>query len=210
MSLKNAVPMNLGSLYTAKNAPPLDEADRIAQSLPTAVGEAFARRNTAKLAEQDAELLAGLAAKGLRTWPGQRDAGTYVLGYSRGGGFYFDAGACQAVLDDKIKVESGFIDHFTADSVVLNGDRAQKYDVVVMATGFTNVKDNVRRILGDKIGDQLSQIWGVDGEGELYSAWRDCGVPRLWLQVGTLMQARYYAKCVLLALAPRSLVGARS
>jgi hypothetical protein len=82
MSLTNAVPMNLGNLYTAKGGPPLEHADRIAQSMPTAVGEAFARRNTAKLAEQDAELLAGLKAKGLRTWPGQRDAGTYVLGNS--------------------------------------------------------------------------------------------------------------------------------
>lgn len=136
--------------------------------------------------------------------------------HRRGGGFYFDAGACQAVLDGKIKVESGYIDHFTSDTVVLNGDREQKYDVVVMATGFTNVKDNIRRILGDTIGDQLTQIWGIDGEGELYGAWRDCGVPRLWLQVGTLMQARYYARIVALrikaeleGLAPAPYAGAR-
>jgi cation diffusion facilitator CzcD-associated flavoprotein CzcO len=120
------------------------------------------------------------------------------------------------VLDGKIKVESGFIDHFTSDTVVLNGGREQKYDVVVMATGFTNVKDNVRRILGDAIGDQLTQIWGIDGEGELYGAWRDCGVPRLWLQVGTLMPARYFARIVALrikaeleGLAPAPYAGAR-
>lgn len=108
-------------------------------------------------------------------------------------------GACEEVLKGNIKVLPGYIDHFTEDKVVFSDNREENFDIVVFATGFVNVKDNIRRILGDKLADEIPQIWGVDPEGELYGAWKDNGCQRLWLQVGTLMQARYFSKCVYLA-----------
>jgi hypothetical protein len=38
----------------------------------------------------------------------------------------------------------------------------------------------------------------MDEEGELNSAWKDCGVKNLWIMVGTLQAARYHSKKVAL------------
>lgn len=44
--------------------------------------------------------------------------------------------------------------------------------------------DSVRRTLGEDVASRCKPIWGMDEEGELNSAWRDCGVPNLWIMVG--------------------------
>jgi lysine/ornithine N-monooxygenase len=87
---------------------------------------------------------------------------------------------------------------FTADHVVLDGDREREYDLVVMATGFSNTIDSVRRTLGDDVASRCKPIWGMDREGELNSAWRNCGVQGLWIMVGTLQHGRYHSKKVAL------------
>ena len=92
---------------------------------------------------------------------------------------------------------------FTQDKVILNGDREQEYDLVVLATGFSNTIDSVRRTLGDDVASRVKPIWGMDEEGELNSAWRDTGVKNLWLMVGTLQLARYHSKKVALRIKAR-------
>jgi hypothetical protein len=87
--------------------------------------------------------------------------------------------------------------------VVLNGGREQEYDLVVLATGFSNTIDSVRATLGDEVADRFKPIWGMDEEGELNSAWRDTGVPNLWLMVGTLQAARYHSKSIALRIKAR-------
>lgn len=132
--------------------------------------------------------------RGFRVWRGQRDTGTHTLGYTKNGGFYFDAGACNAIIDGRIKVEQGYPIAFTENGVILNGDRQQGYDLIIFATGFSNTIDSVRNILGDEIASRCKPIWGMDQEGELNSAWKTSGVPGLWLMVGTLQAGRYHSK----------------
>lgn len=87
---------------------------------------------------------------------------------------------------------------FTADHVVLDGDREKTYDLVVCATGFSNTIDSIRRTLGDDVASRCKPVWGMDAEGELHSAWRNCGVKGLWIMVGTLQHGRYHSKKVAL------------
>lgn len=87
---------------------------------------------------------------------------------------------------------------FTSEGVVLTGGIEQKYDLVVMATGFSNTIDSVRRTLGEDVASRCKPIWGMDEEGELNSAWRNCGVQGLWIMVGTLQHGRYHSKKVAL------------
>lgn len=44
---------------------------------------------------------------------GQHDTDLHTLAYTRNGGFYFDAGACQAIIDGRMKVGQGYPDRFT-------------------------------------------------------------------------------------------------
>ncbi|TYJ56347.1 hypothetical protein B9479_002895 [Cryptococcus floricola] len=206
MSLTHSIPRILGAYKPDDEGrrPDIDVADRLAHSMPVGPGEELGRRLGEELTELDHDLLHALEDKGFKTWRGQRETSTQTLGYTRAGGFYFDAGACQQILEDKIRVEQGSIDHFTEDKVVLNGGKEQEYDLVILATGFSNTIDSIRRTLGDQVADRCKPVWGMDEEGELNGAWRaDPGVPNLWIVVGTLQAARYHSKKIALNIKAR-------
>jgi len=40
-------------------------------------------------------------------------------------------------------------------------------DVVVLATGYDNMRTTVRKTLGDEIADRCKDVWDLDEEGEL-------------------------------------------
>ncbi|KAE8370291.1 putative flavo protein [Aspergillus caelatus] len=196
MSLEESVPRMIAPLYEPKGGkhPDMDTTDRVANSLPTGPSEELFRRTAKDIWNADAELLAKMEKAGFRVWRGQRDTGQQTLAYTRNGAFYFEAGACQAIIDGSIKVEQGYPVRFTEDHIVLNGEREQKYDLVILATGFSNTVESVRQIFGDDIADRFNPIWGMDEEGELNSAWKLTGVPDLWLMVGALQHSRYHSK----------------
>lgn len=202
MSLTHSVPRVLG-IYAPDadgNRPDLEEKDRLFFATPTGPGEELSRRNAKILEDLDRPLLDALNARGLRTWRGQRGTGNATLGQTRNGGFYFDAGACDHVIDGKIKVEQGYIESFTEDKVILNDGREREFDLIVFATGFSNTIDSIRATLGDKIADQCGPIWGIDEEGEYKTAFRETGVPNFWIMVGFLPMTRYNSKVLALRL----------
>ncbi|CAG7915956.1 unnamed protein product [Penicillium olsonii] len=202
MSLTRSVPRMLGGYAPDENGklPDTDVQDRLNFSMPVGPGEELAKRTAKDLENLDAPLLEALNARGLRTWRGQRDTGNSTLGQTRNGGFYFDAGACEEIINGNIKVEPGFIEKFTEDKVVLNGNREKEFDLVIFATGFSNTIDSIRATLGEKIASQCGPIWGIDEEGEYKTAYRETGVPNMWIMVGFLPMTRYASKLLALRL----------
>jgi cation diffusion facilitator CzcD-associated flavoprotein CzcO len=112
MSLTHSVPRIIGSYEPKKGGakPDLDQVDRAAYSMPVGPGEELGRRLAGELAELDKKLIDDMEASGFKTYLGQRETGTQTLGYTRNGGFYFDAGACEQVIQGKIKVAQGAIE----------------------------------------------------------------------------------------------------
>ncbi|CAK7235711.1 hypothetical protein SBRCBS47491_009388 [Sporothrix bragantina] len=196
MSLEHSAPRNIGNYAPDAHGerPPLEEQDRVWFALPVGPAEELSRRNAAVLESLDRELLDGLNKAGLRTWRGQRGTGSATQGKTRNGGFYFDAGACEHVINGKIRVEQGYIEKFTEDKVILSGGRERQYDLVVFATGFTPLNDSIRQTLGATIADKIAPVWGVDEEGEYNVAYRETGVKNLWIMVGFLPYARFHSK----------------
>ncbi|KOC18134.1 putative flavin-containing monooxygenase [Aspergillus flavus AF70] len=196
------VPRMLGSYAPDEygNLPDLEEQDRLFFSMLVGPGEELSRRTAKVLEDLDRPLLEALNARGLRTWRGQRDTGNSTLGQTRNGGFYFDAGACEEIINGNIKVEPGYIEKFTADKVILNSGREKEFDLVVFATGFSNMIDSIRATLGEKIASQCGSIWGIDEEGEYKTVYRETGVPNLWIMVGFLPMTRYASKLLALRL----------
>lgn len=195
MSLTHSVPRMIG-IFEPKNGvrPNIDDMDRIFHAIPIGPAEELSRRTAKVLEDLDRELLDKLHARGLRTWRGQRNTGNATLGQTRNGGFYFDAGACEQIINGKIRVEQGFVEAFTSDSVILSGGRERKYDLVVFATGFSNAVDSIRAVLRDDVAKRLGPIWGIDEEGEFKSVYKASGVPGLWVMAGYLPYTRYHAK----------------
>ncbi|CAI6091934.1 unnamed protein product [Clonostachys chloroleuca] len=203
MSLTHSVPRVLGAYAPdpkTGNLPVLEEQDRLFFSTPVGPGEELSRRNAKVLEGLDKPLLDALNARGLRTWRGQRSTGNATLGQTRNGGFYFDAGACEHIINGKIKVEPGYIESFTEDKVILNGGRERDFDLVVFATGFTNTIESIRGTLGEEIASKVGPIWGIDEEGEARTAFRESGVKNLWITVGFLPLTRYVSKLIALRL----------
>ncbi|KAK9350907.1 hypothetical protein V1523DRAFT_418322 [Lipomyces doorenjongii] len=202
MSLTHSVPRMVGSYKPDANGnrPDLEDQDRLFFATPIGPNEEHARRNAKILEELDKPLLDGLHARGLRTWRGQRGTGGATLGQTRNGGFYFDAGACEHIINGEIKVEPGYIERFTEDKVILNDGRERQFDLIVFATGFSNTIDSIRATLGEKIADQCGPIWGIDEEGEFKTAYRETGVPNLWLMVGYLPYTRFHSKLLAMRL----------
>ncbi|KAJ5712786.1 hypothetical protein N7493_009254 [Penicillium malachiteum] len=202
MSLTHSVPRMLGGYAPDKNGnfPDLEAQDRLNFSTPVGPGEELAKRTAKDLEDLDRPLLEALNARGLRTWRGQRDTGNSILGQTRNGGFYFDAGACDEIINGNIKLESGFIEKFTENKVILNGGREREFDLVVFATGFSNTIDSIRAILGEEIASKCGPIWGIDEEGEYKTAYRETGLPNMWIMVGFLPMTRYASKLLALRL----------
>jgi cation diffusion facilitator CzcD-associated flavoprotein CzcO len=111
MSLTHSVPRVMG-LYKPVNGkrPDVEVADRLAYGMPVGPGEEMGRRLGVELTELDYDLLQALEDRGFKTWRGQRATSTQTLGYTKNGGFYFDAGACEQIINGNIKVEQGWID----------------------------------------------------------------------------------------------------
>ncbi|KAL3954837.1 hypothetical protein ACCO45_010400 [Purpureocillium lilacinum] len=202
MSLTHSVPLLLGGFApdAEGNRRDPEEHDRIFFSTPVGPGEELARRNAKVLEDLDKPLLEALNARGLRTWRGQRNTGNSTLGQTRNGGFYFDAGACEHIIDGKIKVEQGYIKRFTENKVILSEGREREFDLIVFATGFSNLNDSIRDTLGPRIADQVGPVWGIDEEGEYRNAFRETGVSKLWIMVGFLPMTRYQSRVLALRL----------
>lgn len=202
MSLTHSVPMFLG-MHKPEGGkrPDLTALDRGTFSMPTGPAEEMGRRFAEDLETLDHDLLQGLEEAGFRTWRGQRGTGFQTLAYTNGGAYYFEAGACERIIQGDIKVEQGSITGMEGTKVVWadeGGVRSREFDVVVLATGFRPAVDSIQAALGQDLASRIRKIWGMDSEGELRSVFRHCGVDNLWIVVSILPYGRYHSKLVAL------------
>lgn len=105
-------------------------------------------------------------------------------------------GCSKLIADDKIKVQQGKnIERFTENGLVFSdGTKIDNLAIVVLATGYSNMRDTARRIFGDKVADKVNPVWGLDDEGEINTMWRDSGHPKFWYMGGNLAVSRYFSK----------------
>ena len=144
----------------------------------------------------DAKLLEGLVARGFRLDNGDPDNTGYQMKYlRRGGGYYFNVGASDLIVDGEI----GLLHYQDIERVVANGllmkdGRVEEADVIVAATGYKNQQDVVRHFTGDAIANKIGQVWGFDNTGELRNMWCRTPQPGLWFTGGGLPHVRIFSK----------------
>ncbi|KAK9427522.1 hypothetical protein V1505DRAFT_404078 [Lipomyces doorenjongii] len=195
MSLANGIEYLNKGLFQ-DNGPPIDWADEIVETLPKAVLKAYMKRIIPIIADMDKDVINGLEKVGFRTTTGPDGSGHVFLSAERNGGYYFDSGACEHIINGDIKIQQGEIDHFTEDSVVFNDGNKIKPDVVIFATGVTGFRESLAETIGIDYVKFLKPVWGLDEENELNSCFRDCGIPRVYFMVGALPLARFNSKIV--------------
>ena len=193
LSQRNGVPI-FHSTYYSETSPPIAEADLLASSLPMALVTQLNPPATRMIAEGDREMLDALEGVGFHTTLGPNDAGMMYMGLVRGGGYYIDKGAAQLIINGEIRLQRGEIDHFTETGVVYKDGTEESANIVVFCTGYSNMREATRPIVGDEIADQLALVWGLDDTGELRTTHRHSGFPKLWFMANGFQQSRIHSK----------------
>jgi cation diffusion facilitator CzcD-associated flavoprotein CzcO len=193
ISSQYGVPATHEALYS-ENSPPVDQADLLSLSFPWKLYLELQPPHTQRIAEIDKELLDGLRAAGFQLTDGINGSGLLGLGIGRGGGFYIDKGCSSLIADRKIALKHGEITRFTPDGVVYSDGTEAPADLVVFATGWPNMRDTLRPVVGDDVADGLTTVWGFDEQGEINGLFRPSGHPRLWFMAGGFQQSRYGSK----------------
>ena len=174
----------------------VEDCDLIATASPYPVLVQGYKIAAAAMREGDKKLLAGLEARGFRLDFGPPDDTGYQMKYlRRGGGYYFNVGCSDLIVDGSIDLAH----HHDIERVVPNGLRMKdgrivEANVIVAATGYKNQQDVVRHFMGDAIADRIGQVWDFDEGGELHNMWRRTPQPGLWFVGGGLPHVRIYSK----------------
>ncbi len=185
---------------------PFEDCDLLATSFPYPVYSRSHQQLTIKNAEADRDLLEGLKKRGFKLTAGPDGTGWQIMYQNRGGGYYFDAGCSQMVVDGRIGlVQFADIERFCAEGARLKDGTVRAADLIVLATGYEGQKEAVRGIVGDATADRIGPVWGFDEEGELAGMWRPTGQPGAWFLAGGLAQCRIFSKVLALQIKVREL-----
>ena len=185
---------------------PFEDLDLIAISSPYPIYARSHQQITKKNAEADRELLEGLKRRGFKLASGPDGTGWQIMYQNRGGGYYFDAGCSQMIVDGQVGlIQFEDIERFCEDGVRMKDGSVHRADLIVLATGYIGQKEAARRIVGDAITDRIGPVWGFDAEGELSGMWRPTGQPGLWFFGGGLAQCRIFSKVLALQIKAREL-----
>ena len=194
MSQAHGIPAIFGANFV-EGGPPTDYADLLASATPWPLVLKYAVEVTKRIAEQDSELLASLDAVGFQRNDGPN--GTGLMGYAlaRGGGYYIDVGCSALIADGKIHLAQGSgVAEFTSTGIRLDDGREFEADLVVLATGYKNMRETARRLFGDGVADACPLVLGVGEDGEIGGLYRRTGAPGFWFMGGPLAWVRIYAK----------------
>ena len=152
-----------------ETGPPIEDADVYGQSLPIPVQFTLNVGLTEQIKEVEKDNIEGLEKAGFKVDFGHDGSGIYRKYITRGGGYYIDVGASQLIIDGKIKVVQSpeGIQGFDEHNLILGDGRKLTADIVVLATGYDNMRTTARKVLGDKIADRAKDVWDLDEEGEV-------------------------------------------
>jgi cation diffusion facilitator CzcD-associated flavoprotein CzcO len=175
--------------------PPLEDCDILAVSMPFSVTRKSHIRITQRAKHLDRELLSGLERVGFRLDFGEDETGWQFKYLTRGGGYYFNVGCSDLVVDREIRlVQFSEIAEFVAEGARMRSGETLIADLIVLATGYKGQEHLVRKLFGDDVASRVGPIWGFGDEQELRNMFTRTGQPGLWFIAGSFAQCRIYSK----------------
>jgi hypothetical protein len=86
------------------------------------------------------------------------------------------------------------VDRFVPEGVRFRDGSVVPCDAVVLATGFANMQEGIRRMVGSKIADRVGTIWGFDENFTTRNMWRRTAQEGFWVTGGALTDSRFYSR----------------
>lgn len=194
ISQEHGIPAIFGANFT-ESGPPTEYSDLLASAYPWPLVLEDAKEGVKRTAEKDAELLASLEAVGFRLNDGPDGTGLMGFALAKGGGYYIDVGASGLIAEGRIGLAQGAgLAGFTTTGIRLEDGRELDADLVVLATGYSNMRETARRLFGDAVADRLPLVLGIGEDGEIGGLYRRTGQPGFWFMGGPLAWVRVYSK----------------
>lgn len=181
--------------YATYNEGTLEDNDLIATSIPTPLAKKTHVMLTAQSKELDKELLDGLRRIGFKLDFGEAGTGWQFKYLTRGGGYYFNVGCSNLIVEGAIKLKQfEDIEGFTADGARMTDGTTIAADLIVLSTGYKPQEYLVRKLFGDGIADRVGPVWGFGDGLELRNMYARTKQPGLWFIAGSLAQCRINSK----------------
>ena len=156
-----------------ENGPPTETADLLNASIPLPVLKVGQQNTTKVIAEEDEEKLDKLRKAGFKLDYGYEGSGLIMKYFTAGGGYYIDVGCSKLIGDGKIKIKQGKqISKIVEDGIVFEDGSKLEADLIVLATGYDNMRQTARKIFGDELADRVTDVWGLNEEGEIATIWQ--------------------------------------
>ena len=205
----------LGDLYSERALAAgmtTEKADLTFASLPYRIMPGAVKPAYDEAQVRDRAYYDGLRAAGFDLDFGDDDSGLFMKYLRRGSGYYIDVGAGQLVIDGRVPVVRGQVDHLTESAVVLADGTELPADVVVYATGYQSMNGFLETLISPEVADRVGKVWGYGSEttkdpgpweGELRNMWKPTNVPNLWIHGGNLHQSRHNSQFLALQLKAR-------
>jgi cation diffusion facilitator CzcD-associated flavoprotein CzcO len=181
--------------YALYDEAPLDDCDLITTSMPLALSRKSHIRLTEQARKLDQVLLDGLERVGFRLDFGADGTGWQFKYLTRGGGYYFNVGCSDLIVDGSIGlVQFADIAEFTAEGARLHSGDTLAADLIVLATGYKGQEHLVRKLFGEDVAGRVGPIWGFGDEQELRNMFTRTAQRGLWFIAGSFAQCRIYSK----------------
>jgi len=178
---------------------PLEDCDLITSSMPLALTKKAHRAMAEQARRLDKPLLDGLSGAGFRV-DTEDETGWQFKYWQRGGGYYFNVGCSDLIVERKIRVvQSSDIGTFVAEGARTRGGETLRAELIVLATGYLGLEHLVRKLFGGGVAGRVGPVWGIDEEKqELRNMWTPTGQSGLWFIGGSFAQCRIYSKVLAL------------
>ncbi|GAA0608309.1 NAD(P)/FAD-dependent oxidoreductase [Sporichthya brevicatena] len=182
-------------VYSLYRTGPAEDIDFITAANPYDLLVQSYRWLTKRTSQYDSELLEGLQKAGFKVGFGEDDTGFHMQYLRRGGGYYINVGCSELIIDGKIRVvQDENVGTFDRDGLVLADGEKLDADLVVMATGYDNMQEQIRWFCGDAVADRVGPVWGWDDQGFMRNIWRRTPQDGLWVMGGGLNECRLYSR----------------
>ena len=180
------------ALYS--EGPSNDDIDLITAAIPYPVLRDTYQWLTKRTCDLDKELLDKLHAVGFETDYEPDGTGFHMKYLRKGGGYYINVGCSDLIADGEIALRHARdLDRFEPEGLRFADGSTVEADLVVLATGYDNLQEGVRRLLGDEIADRVGPIWGFDDHGAMRNMWMRTAQPGFWVMGGSLIDARLHS-----------------
>ena len=170
------------ALYS--EGPPLEDCDLVTASVPLPLAKKTHQLATAHAKALDRPLLDALERKGFRLTDGEEGTGWQFMYLTRGGGYYFNVGCSDLIVQGKIALAQ------------MSGlpDLLKSTDLVVLATGYKGQEALVEELFGPETAARVGPVWGFGPGQELRNMFTRTPQPGLWFIAGSFAQCRIYSK----------------